>query len=129
MRITCCLVALLIALPAAVQAQVDYEPLPLQRTGGAPFAAPAWDAEERPGMPAWLKWGLVGGAGTAALAALLSTVSIDVDPPSAGEAAVRGFAIGFVTVGGGVAVYQLVCRPGGWSRRNGLCDRRPARTH
>jgi hypothetical protein len=78
-------------------------------------------------MPAWLKWGLIGGAGTAAVAALLSQASTDVDPPGAGESAVRGFAIGFVTIGGGVAVWQLVCRDGGWSRRNGLCDPGPRR--
>jgi hypothetical protein len=78
-------------------------------------------------MPAWLKWGLIGGAGTAALAALLNQASIDVDPPSTGEVAVRGFAIGFVTIGGGVAVWQLVCREGGWSRRNGLCEPGPRR--
>jgi hypothetical protein len=50
-----------------------------------------------------------------------------VDPPGAGESAARGFAIGFVTIGGGVAVYQLTCKPDGWSKRNGLCDRTPPR--
>jgi hypothetical protein len=74
------------------------------------------------GMPAWLKWGLIGGAATAAAAALLSTASVDADPPSMGESAVYGFAVGFVAIGGGVAVYQAVCKPGGWSKEHGLCD-------
>jgi hypothetical protein len=76
-------------------------------------------------MPAWLKWGLIGGIATGAASALLSETSVELDPPGAAESAARGFALGFAIVGGGVALYQAVCTPDGWSRRHGLCT--PAR--
>lgn len=76
---------------------------------------------ERRAMPAWLKWGLIGGVGLGAASALLSGYGSEIGGPSRGEAAVTGFAVGFVVIGGGVAVYQALCKPDGWSRRQGLC--------
>jgi hypothetical protein len=81
------------------------------------------EQEARQSMPAWLKWGLVGGVATGTLAALLNGGSISTDPPSTAEAAATGFVAGFVIVGGSVALHQAVCRPGSRSRRNGLCGR------
>ena len=80
------------------------------------------DSVAASGMPGWLKWGLIGGAGGAAMAVLLSAASIDSDPPSAAESAALGFAAGFVVIGGAVAVYQAICKPGGWSKEHGLCE-------
>jgi hypothetical protein len=137
MRVVSLALVVTLLIPAVVRAQVapagtssvgvrgSLPPLTLPLAIAPPPAA-MWDSDERAGMPAWLKWGLIGGAGTAAVAALLAGASIDPDPPGTGEAAVRGFALGFVTIGGGVAVYQLICKPGSWSKRNGLCA--PART-
>jgi hypothetical protein len=157
MRLASILAAVPLLFPAAAspQAPAPAPPAAVQQAAGSPqgygveatalltggahagtgTAAPVWFVADAAsvqqadggGMPAWLKWGLVGGVATAGLAALLSGASIDTDAPGAGEAAARGFVIGFATVGGGVAVYQLICSPRGWSRRNGLCDRAPRR--
>jgi hypothetical protein len=131
-------VATTVLLPAAAlgptravqwQAETVAPPIPAEAGAARAGSLGAAVLPEADGarMQAWLKWGLMGGAGTAAVAALLSQASIDVDAPGVGEVAARGFAIGFVTIGGGVAVWQLVCREGGWSRRNGFCEPGPRR--
>jgi hypothetical protein len=73
-------------------------------------------------MPAWLKWGLIGaGAGAVTFPLLGSTASDSRSEPA--KDAVAGAAVGFVIVGGGVALWQAVCGPDSSSRRAGLCGR------
>lgn len=103
-----------------VQAEARFPSIEIIHTTAGPL--PLLE-HEKSGMPAWLKWGLIGGAGMAAFATLATSWSIESDPPSAGESAAKGFVVGFVVVGGGVAVYQAICKPGGWSESRGLCDR------
>jgi hypothetical protein len=71
------------------------------------------------GTPRWVKWGLVGAVGGAALFALLSQTADDPNPVLQ-DAAVGAIA-GFVTIGGAVAFYDWVCKPDSRSERAGLC--------
>lgn len=72
--------------------------------------------------PSWVKWGLVG-AGVGALTfPLLSTLASDSGSNVAADAA-AGAVIGFVVVGGSVALWQAICGPGTSSRRAGMCRR------
>jgi len=74
-------------------------------------------------MARWLRWGLVG-AGAGALAfPLLSSMASD-QSSSPARAAVAGAAVGFVVIGGGVALWDAVCGGETRSRRAGLCGRR-----
>ena len=74
------------------------------------------------GMPAWLKWGLIGAGAGAVTFPLLGSMASDSRSEPAGNA-VAGAAVGFVIVGGGVALWQAVCGPDSSSRRAGLCGR------
>ena len=77
-------------------------------------------------MPTWVKWGLVGAAAGAVTFPLLGSMASDSRGNAAGDA-VAGAAVGFVIVGGGVALWQALCGPDSSSRRAGLCGRlRPA---
>ena len=73
-------------------------------------------------MPAWLKWGLVGAGAGAVTFPLLGSMASDTRSEPAKDA-VAGAAVGFVIVGGGVALWQAVCGPDSSSRRAGLCGR------
>ena len=73
-------------------------------------------------MPTWLKWGLVGAGAGAVTFPLLGSMASD-SQSNAGANAVAGAAVGFVIVGGGVALWHAVCGPDSSSRRAGLCGR------
>lgn len=79
-------------------------------------------ADARRAMPTWVKWGLVGAAAGAVTFPLLGSMASDSRGNAAGDA-VAGAAIGFVIVGGGVALWQAMCAPDSSSRRAGLCGR------
>lgn len=72
------------------------------------------------GMPRWVKWGLVGAVAGAATFALLSGTDTDGDRNAAADAAM-GAVFGFAILGGGIAFYDWVCKPGSGSQRAGLC--------
>ena len=72
------------------------------------------------GMPRWVKWGLVGAVAGAATFALLSGTDTDGDRNAATDAAM-GAVFGFAILGGGIAFYDWVCKPGSGSQRAGLC--------
>jgi hypothetical protein len=82
----------------------------------------AASAQARRGMPAWLKWGLVGAVAGAVTFPLLGSMASDSNG-DAGRDAVAGAAAGFVIVGGSVALWQAMCGPDSSSRRAGLCGR------
>lgn len=91
-------------------------------TMGSALAAPrraSYASAGRP-MPAWLKWGLVGAGAGAVTFSLLGSMASDSRSEPAKDA-VAGAAVGFVIVGGGVALWQAVCGPDSSSRRAGLC--------
>lgn len=79
-------------------------------------------AQSRRGMPTWLKWGLVGAAAGAVTFPLLGSMASDSRGNAAGDAVI-GAAVGFVIVGGSVALWQTLCGPDSSSRRAGLCGR------
>ena len=64
--------------------------------------APA--AQSGGGTPSWVKWGLIGAAAGALTFPLLSTLASDSEHNVAPDAAV-GAVVGFVIVGGGVALW------------------------
>jgi hypothetical protein len=51
---------------------------------------------------------------------LFSRMSIEDDNPLFPDVAL-GAAVGFLTIGGAVAIYDLVCKPDSASERAGLC--------
>lgn len=71
-------------------------------------------------MPRWVKWGLIGAAAGAITFGLFSRMSIEDDNPLLPDVAL-GAAVGFVTIGGAIAIYDLVCKPDSASDRAGLC--------
>jgi hypothetical protein len=79
-------------------------------------------AGARRAMPAWLKWGLVGAGAGALTFPLLGSMASDARSEPAKDA-ITGAAVGFVIVGGGMALWQAVCGPDSSSRRAGLCGR------
>lgn len=72
--------------------------------------------------PRWVKWGIAGAVGGAVFFSLAGQSSPDGDRSGIGDAAL-GAAIGFVIVGGAIALYDAVCAPESGSRRAGLCGR------
>ncbi len=91
----------------------------------APLAPmlPAPGAVQQGGIPSWLTWGLVGGAGFALAVAATHGAGGGTPDTSRGSAMLFAGATGLALVGGGVAFYQWVCAPGSRSRRSGLCGR------
>lgn len=71
-------------------------------------------------MPRWVRWGLVGAAAGALTGAVLSGTSTDGDRSGVQDAAV-GAVFGFAILGGAIAFYDWVCKPGSGSERAGLC--------
>lgn len=71
-------------------------------------------------VPRWLKWGLVGAAAGAITFGVFSRMTIEDDNPLLPDVAL-GAAVGFVTIGGAVAIYDMVCKPDSASERAGLC--------
>lgn len=72
--------------------------------------------------PRWVKWGMAGAVGGAILFSVAGQSNPDGDRSAIGDAAL-GAAIGFVILGGAIAVYDAVCAPESGSRRSGLCGR------
>ena len=70
--------------------------------------------------PRWIKWGLVGAAAGAVTFGVLSRASTEDPNPLLPDVAL-GAAVGFVVIGGAVALYDLVCKPESMSERAGLC--------
>jgi hypothetical protein len=94
------------------------------RLGVHPFAsaelpAPSQSVEYSK-MPRWVKWGLIGAVAGAITFGLFSRMSIEDDNPLLPDVAL-GVAVGFVTIGGAIAIYDLVCKPDSASERAGLC--------
>ena len=83
-----------------------------------PAASPAFQGGS--GTPRWVKWGLVGAAAGAVTFALLSGTDADGDRNAGTDAAV-GAVFGFAILGGAIAFYDWVCKPGSGSQRAGLC--------
>jgi hypothetical protein len=117
-----CMVAPVVQAQRAVPAAVS-SAAPIATMSAAMFASPrASYADGRRAMPAWLKWGLVGAGAGAVTFPLLGSMASDSRSEPAKDA-VAGAAVGFVIVGGGVALWQAVCGPDSSSRRAGLCGR------
>ena len=72
--------------------------------------------------PRWVKWGLAGAVAGGIFFSLAGQSNPDGDRNVIGDAAL-GAAIGFVIVGGAIALYDAVCAPDSGSRRAGLCGR------
>jgi hypothetical protein len=72
--------------------------------------------------PRWVKWGIAGAVGGAIVFSIAGQSNPDGDRSAIGDAAL-GAAIGFVVVGGAIAIYDAVCAPESGSRRAGLCGR------
>lgn len=72
------------------------------------------------GMPRWVKWGLVGAVAGGVLYAVAGQSNVEGGRSVAGDA-FYGAAIGFVILGGGVALYDWMCAGDTRSRRSGLC--------
>lgn len=72
------------------------------------------------GMPRWVRWGLVGAIGGAALFTLAD--ALNNGRHSVGSDILAGAATGFVVIGGGVLVYDAICSPGSNSH-SGFCGR------
>jgi hypothetical protein len=72
--------------------------------------------------PRWVKWGVAGAVGGAIVFSIAGQSNPDGDRSAIGDA-VLGAAIGFVVVGGAIAIYDAVCAPESGSRRAGLCGR------
>jgi hypothetical protein len=83
----------------------------------APFATKAAALPGNSGMPRWLRWGLVGAIGGAALFVLAD--GLNSGHHSVGSSLLAGAATGFVVVGGGVLVYDALCP--NRSRGSGAC--------
>ena len=79
-------------------------------------AAGSWD-----GTPRWVRWGLVGAVAGAVTFPLLGGLS-GSDGSAAGDA-LAGAAVGFVILGGAVALWDALCAGQTGSRRAGLCGR------
>lgn len=84
-----------------------------------PDAATASLSLQESAAPRWVKWGLLGALGGAAVFALLSQSAPDPNPVL--QDAAVGAVLGFVILGGGVAFYDWVCKPDSASERAGLC--------
>lgn len=82
--------------------------------GAAPLAAGSWDS-----TPRWLRWGLVGAVAGAVAFPLLGGLS-GSDGNAAGDA-LAGAAVGFIILGGAVALWDALCAGQTSSRRAGLC--------
>lgn len=72
--------------------------------------------------PRWVKWGLIGAAAGGVLFSVAGQSNPDGGRSVIGDAAL-GAAIGFVILGGAIALYDSVCAPESGSRRAGLCGR------
>jgi hypothetical protein len=83
----------------------------------ASFKTRATDLPGNSGMPRWLRWGLVGAVGGAALFTLVD--GLNGNSRSVGSDILAGAATGFVVVGGGVLVYDAICSPSSGGRRSG----------
>ncbi len=59
------------------------------------------------GMPRWVRWGLIGAVGGAALFIIADSNH------SVGSRLLSGAATGFVVLGGGVLIYDAVCSGSG----------------
>jgi len=79
-------------------------------------AAGSWDS-----TPRWLRWGLVGAVAGAVAFPLLGGLS-GSDGNAAGDA-LAGAAVGFIILGGAVALWDALCAGQTSSRRAGLCGR------
>ena len=66
------------------------------------------------GMPRWVRWGLVGAVGGAALFTLVD--ALNSSSSHLGTDILAGAVTGFVVVGGGVLIYDAACSPGSGSR-------------
>ena len=115
-----CLVAVILAPASGVAAQS----LNATRVGVQPIVrveAPAPSQSlEYSTMPRWVKWGLIGAVAGAITFGLFSRMTIEDDNPLLPDVAV-GAAVGFVTIGGAIAIYDVVCKPDSASDRAGLC--------
>ncbi|MDQ3515706.1 MAG: hypothetical protein M3403_02885 [Gemmatimonadota bacterium] len=65
-----------------------------------------------------MKWGLVGAVAGAVTFAALGQSALDPNPVV--QDAAVGAAIGFVILGGAIALYDWVCKPDSSSERAGL---------
>ena len=72
------------------------------------------------GMPRWVKWGLVGAVAGGVVFAVAGQSDVERGHSVAGDA-LSGAAIGFVILGGAVALYDWMCAGDTRSRRSGLC--------
>jgi hypothetical protein len=89
----------------------------------APARAAVAAADSGRGLPRWVRWGLVGAVAGAATFPILNGLSPSTERSTA-RAAAEGAVIGFVLVGGGVALWDAMCRGDTRSRRAGLCGHR-----
>ena len=106
---------------AAVQTAGAQRAVPIGFTAhsAAPATGPARVAAALPGdsgTPRWVKWGLLGAIGGAVLFTLANSGN-----HSTGSDILSGAATGFVVVGGGVLIYDLICSSG--SGHSGFCGR------
>ncbi len=90
-----------------------------RRAGIAPMAPASRSSLDLGSQPRWVKWGLVGAVAGAVTFAALGQSSLDPNPVV--QDAAVGAAIGFVILGGAIAFYDWVCKPGSSSERAGLC--------
>lgn len=88
----------------------------------APGTSPSLAPDEQRRIPRWVRWGLVGAATGAVALPLLGSMASDSEAHPARDA-FAGAAIGFVVIGGAVALWDALCAPGTSSRRAGLCGR------
>ena len=120
------LLAVLIVLPAAAQAQTaapagishaqaysQFGTVALPRAAANLHTGSVASTSE--GMPHWLKWGLIGALGGAVLYAAIRAG--DTNAGSVIGNAAAGAITGFIVVGGGVALYDAACH----SRSSGGC--------
>ena len=115
-----CLVAVILAPASGVAAQsFDDARLGVQPVATAEVPAPSQSVEYS-AMPRWVKWGLIGAVAGAITFGLFSRMTIEDDNPLLPDVAV-GAAVGFVTIGGAIAIYDVVCKPDSASDRAGLC--------
>ncbi|MGI8401733.1 MAG: hypothetical protein ACR2NS_09065 [Gemmatimonadaceae bacterium] len=77
-------------------------------------------AQASGGTPRWVKWGLVGAAAGAVVFSIAGQSNAAGNRSVASDA-IAGAAIGFVILGGGIALYDSVCSPDSGSPRAGLC--------
>ena len=105
---------------AAAQTLADAQLGLRVNVSSAPQPAALLSLQESGGTPRWVKWGLVGAAAGAVSFALLSGTDTDGDRNATKDAAV-GAVFGFAILGGAIAFYDWVCKPGSGSQRAGLC--------